>query len=211
MVVRIRREKYIFIRFGRFTLPNSDGWDQTAMEQRFKCLRLPIYRSVILLEFSPTWSCVSLTRPTTSSEWKLFRFDKMEVNSFSNIAEWCHVLSLTCLQVGIQCANIKLKKNRMYNRNRRKSSLQIGRPCDHIYIQSSGVLQGIVHVNEIMQGLRRGSGVKSNVQHMISTIYKPVAHMFNVLPVYIVIYTWPVLKRYKMASGSLNSHHNKAS
>ena len=31
--------------------------------------------------FSPTWSCVSLTRSTTSSEWKLFRFDKMEVNS----------------------------------------------------------------------------------------------------------------------------------
>ena len=43
----------------------------------------------------------------------------------------------------------------MYNRDRRKSSLQICRPCDHIYIQSSGVLQGIVHVNEIMQGLRR--------------------------------------------------------
>ena len=32
--------------------------------------------------FPPTWSCVSLTRSTTSSEWKLFRFDKMEVNSF---------------------------------------------------------------------------------------------------------------------------------
>ena len=30
----------------------------------------------------PTWSCVSLTQSTTSSEWKLFRFDKMEVNSF---------------------------------------------------------------------------------------------------------------------------------
>ena len=35
-----------------------------------------------LFEFSPTWSCVSLTRSTTSSEWKLFRFDKMEVNTF---------------------------------------------------------------------------------------------------------------------------------
>ena len=33
-------------------------------------------------EFSPTWSCVSLTRSTTSSEWKLFRFVKMEVNRF---------------------------------------------------------------------------------------------------------------------------------
>ena len=27
-----------------------------------------------------TWSCVSLTRPTTSDKWKLFRFDQMEVN-----------------------------------------------------------------------------------------------------------------------------------
>ena len=42
----------------------------------------PFNRQIIQLEFSPTWSCVSLTRPTTSSEWKLFRFDKMEVNSF---------------------------------------------------------------------------------------------------------------------------------
>ena len=33
-------------------------------------------------EFSLTWSCVSLTRSTTSSEWKLFRFDKIEVNCF---------------------------------------------------------------------------------------------------------------------------------
>ena len=38
----------------------------------------------IQLEFSPAWSCVSLTQSTdaTSSEWKLFRFDKIEVNSF---------------------------------------------------------------------------------------------------------------------------------
>ena len=39
-------------------------------------------RQIIQSEFSPTWSCVSLTRSTTSSEWKLFRFDKMEVNCF---------------------------------------------------------------------------------------------------------------------------------
>ena len=109
MVVRIRREKYIFIRFGRFTLPNLDGWDQTAMEQRFKCLRLPIYRSVILLEFSLTWSCVSLTRPTTSNEWKLFRFDKMEVNSFSNIAEWCHVLSYDYITSCSTCLRSRLE------------------------------------------------------------------------------------------------------
>ena len=37
---------------------------------------------IIQFEFSPTWSCVSLTRSTTPSEWKLFRFDKMGLNSF---------------------------------------------------------------------------------------------------------------------------------
>ena len=41
----------------------------------------PFHRQIIQFEFSHTWSCVSLTRSTTSSEWKLFRFDKMEVNS----------------------------------------------------------------------------------------------------------------------------------
>ena len=41
-----------------------------------------LYRQIIQLEFLPAWSCVSLTRSTTSSEWKLFRFDKMEVISF---------------------------------------------------------------------------------------------------------------------------------
>ena len=42
----------------------------------------PFKRQIIQLEFSPIWICVSLTRPTTSSEWKLFRFDKIEVNDF---------------------------------------------------------------------------------------------------------------------------------
>ena len=42
----------------------------------------PFDRQIIQFEFSLTWSCVSLTQSTTSSEWKLFRFDKMEVNSF---------------------------------------------------------------------------------------------------------------------------------
>ena len=42
----------------------------------------PFNRQIIQSEFSPTWSCVSLTRSTASSEWKLFRFDKMEVNCF---------------------------------------------------------------------------------------------------------------------------------
>ena len=43
---------------------------------------LPFNRQIIQSEFSPTWSCVSLTRSTTSSDWKLFRFDNMEVNCF---------------------------------------------------------------------------------------------------------------------------------
>ena len=42
----------------------------------------PFNRQIIQSEFSPTWNCVSLTRSTTSSEWKLFRFDRMEVNCF---------------------------------------------------------------------------------------------------------------------------------
>ena len=42
----------------------------------------PFNRQIIQFECLPTWSCVSLTRSTTSSEWKLFRFDKMEVNCF---------------------------------------------------------------------------------------------------------------------------------
>ena len=42
----------------------------------------PLTAKIIQFEFSPTWSCVSLTRSTTLSEWKLFRFDKIEVNSF---------------------------------------------------------------------------------------------------------------------------------
>ena len=33
-------------------------------------------------EFSLTRSCVSLTRSTTSGEWKFLRFDKTEVNYF---------------------------------------------------------------------------------------------------------------------------------
>ena len=35
---------------------------------------LPFNRQIIQSEFSPTWSCVSLTRSTTSREWKLFRW-----------------------------------------------------------------------------------------------------------------------------------------
>ena len=48
----------------------------------YPTLHQPLNRQIIQSEFSPTWSCVSLTRSTTLSEWKLFRFDKMEVNCF---------------------------------------------------------------------------------------------------------------------------------
>ena len=60
----------------------------------------PFNRQIFQSEFSPTWCCVSLTRSTTSSEWKLFRFDKNGGQLFSNIADWCHILSLTCLKGG---------------------------------------------------------------------------------------------------------------
>ena len=49
---------------------------------RIMCFN-PFTAKLFNLNFHPcTWSCVSLTRSTTSSEWKLFRFDILEVNSF---------------------------------------------------------------------------------------------------------------------------------
>ena len=42
----------------------------------------PFNRQIIQSEFSSTLNCVSLTRSTTSSDWKLFIFNKMEVNCF---------------------------------------------------------------------------------------------------------------------------------
>ena len=41
----------------------------------------PYPAKVIYLNFHPR-SCVSLTRPTSSSGWKIFRFGKTEVNDF---------------------------------------------------------------------------------------------------------------------------------
>ena len=48
-----------------------------------------------------TWNCVSLTRSTTSSEWKLFRFDKIEVDDIEilviNVTFYVyHVQKLVC-------------------------------------------------------------------------------------------------------------------
>ena len=48
----------------------------TYFEKNMTALLNPfINRQIIQFEFSPTWSCVSLTRSTSSSEWKLFRFN----------------------------------------------------------------------------------------------------------------------------------------
>ena len=58
----------------------------------------PFNHQIIQSEFSPTWSCVSLTRSTTSSEWKLFRFDKMDVNYFQILLIADHWVSKSCLQ-----------------------------------------------------------------------------------------------------------------
>ena len=56
---------------------------------------LTFNRQIIQSEFLPTWICVSLTRSTTSSEWKLFGFDKMEVKCFSKM-----LIDVTCLKGG---------------------------------------------------------------------------------------------------------------
>ena len=44
----------------------------------------PLTANLFNMNFHPLKSCVSLTRSTTSSEWKLFRFDKTEVNIFKS-------------------------------------------------------------------------------------------------------------------------------
>ena len=49
-----------------------DSFHFTTVSYSFNC-------RIILLEFSLTCSFVSLTRSTTSSEWKLFRFDKIKI------------------------------------------------------------------------------------------------------------------------------------
>ena len=57
----------------------------------------PFNRQIIESEFSPTWSCVSLTRFTTSSDKMIWQNGGQ---LFSNIPEWCHILSLACLKGG---------------------------------------------------------------------------------------------------------------
>ena len=42
---------------------------------------------------------------------------------FSNIADWCHILSLTCLKCGTSCANKKWKPEFMWHRRLRGQAL----------------------------------------------------------------------------------------
>ena len=56
-----------------------------------KLAQQPFNCQISQLEFSLTWSCVSLTRSTTSNEWKLFRFDKSNIGSKYRV---CWVLPL---------------------------------------------------------------------------------------------------------------------
>ena len=75
-----KKKKFLlFKQFQEFFVLKPLGVRNWVIFQRWKMM---LYRQIIQFEFSPTWSCVSLTRSTTSSEWKLFKFDKMEVNSF---------------------------------------------------------------------------------------------------------------------------------
>ena len=99
-------------------------------------LYYPFNRQIIQFEFSPTWSCVSLTRCTTSSEWKLFRFDKIGVNSSQILL--VDVTSLTCVKCGTKCANKKWKPEYMQHRRLKvkKSTWWIDWGGHHfIYIQ----------------------------------------------------------------------------
>ena len=60
----------------------------------------PYNRQIIQFEFLLTWSCVSLTRSTTASELKFSQIWPNGGQLFLNIADWCHILFLTCLKHG---------------------------------------------------------------------------------------------------------------
>ena len=70
-----------------------------------KYLCLPLYRQIIQSEFS-------LTRSTTSSKWKLFRFDKMEVNCFQilliDVTFYLHMFEKVVINVLIKNENTNI-------------------------------------------------------------------------------------------------------
>ena len=53
-------------------------WRKAFCQHSFQLLG----RLIILFKFSPSWSCVSLPRSTTSTEWKLLKFANLN-NPFS--------------------------------------------------------------------------------------------------------------------------------
>ena len=83
----------------------------------------PFNSQMIQFEFSPTSSCVSLTRSTTSSEWELFGFDKMDVDYFQ-ILSINVTFYLQYVWRLIWSMLIKNVKNE-YNRYRRLGGLRV--------------------------------------------------------------------------------------
>ena len=77
-------------------------------------------RQVIVLDISPTWNCVSLTRFTTSGVRKKIRFNKMEVNSFQII------FTFNMFKIWHLKGHIFLRKARY---SRRRSSGPCGGRC----------------------------------------------------------------------------------
>ena len=69
--------------------------------------------SPLKLNFSTTRSCVSLTRSTTSSEWKLFRFDKIS----STILISGYLMSRFVFDM-FKAVLLKNEKRKKYNRHR---------------------------------------------------------------------------------------------
>ena len=60
---------------------------------------MPFNRVIILFEFTHTWSFISQTRSRTLSEF--IKIWQNGIQLFLNIADWCHVLFLTCLKAEI--------------------------------------------------------------------------------------------------------------
>ena len=79
-----------FINFNKsflFSINCLETWHIESLHQPRGIWVLARYSSRLIFIIpgcllSPTWSCVSLTRSTTSSEWKIVRLDKMKVHDF---------------------------------------------------------------------------------------------------------------------------------
>ena len=60
----------------------------------------PFNRQIIQFEFAPTWSCVSRTAIHNFKWVKIIQIWQNGGQLFSNLAGWCHILSLTYLKCG---------------------------------------------------------------------------------------------------------------